>query len=190
MSKRNIGVWQSGGTDIGAVQYGAPGFDLRTHATAKAQAFAANTISVNLDTSTGANRVAGVVVRAYRAAGNVEVTSVTVGGQQAAKIVGAYEPTDGHLRCEGWWLGDPPEGASVAVVANLSEVADSVEIVAVTKLDCAGPGPNTDTQTGSLTNVSMGLTSQAATSQLVGAWAGREGRVVVPGAGVTEIDSL
>jgi hypothetical protein len=163
---------------------------LVAHATSKAASSASDTVQIaSHDSGTDANRVLEVSVRVRKASGTCEVTGVTCGASALTKKVGALDDFDGIVRAESWYLYLPPEGAS-AVTASFSSAADGAEIVATTWNGSAGLGPNTDTAVGSLTNVSMGLTSQAATSKLVGAWAGLDARVVTPGTGVTEIDSL
>jgi hypothetical protein len=188
----NPGAWNSTTEQWSAftVAVASAASGLVAHATSKAASSASDTVQIaSHDSGTDANRVLTVSVRVRKASGTCEVTGVTCGASALTKKVGALDDFDGIVRAESWYLYLPPEGAS-AVTASFSSAADGAEIVATTWNGCAGLGPNTDTAVGSLTNVSMGLTSQAATSKLVGAWAGLDARVVTPGAGVTEIDSL
>jgi hypothetical protein len=163
--------------------------NLRIFGSTKNSLSGVNEISVFHDSSNEDSRVLLVKLGIYKESGECEVTGIVCGSFPLTKKVGAVDSTSGLIRCEVWYLVGVPEGEST-VTASLSSVADRVDMIATTWLDCVGLGDASDSDSGNLDAISLSLVTQSNRSKLDGSWAGISARIVTPGDGVELIDNV
>ena len=110
------------------------------------------------------------------------IDAVTYGGVALTPGVAGVHTYGGTLtlRSQIWYITTPASGSNTVSI-TLSGTATSLGVIAVTYSGAGGIGPNTNTAGGNITAVSMGLTTSAATSLILGMFANAADRGVTPG---------